>query len=132
MVRLSENGVSQLAALSTTCFSTADVLFLKYASALYSALTEVVPTGSVEVVKVAVPLFNVPVPSTFVPFTNDTVSPLGGVPTLALTVAVKVTACPEVDGFGEEVIVAVVVVNVFPTRKGTLLVSVPLGVVTVT
>jgi hypothetical protein len=131
-VRLSENRVGQFATLSTTCFTTFDVLFLKYASAAYSALTEDVPTGNVEVVKLAEPLFNVPVPSIVVPSTKDTVSPLGGVPTLAVTVAVKVTGRPEVDGFGDEVIAAVVVVNVFPRSRGTLLVSVPLGVVTVT
>jgi hypothetical protein len=54
---------------------------------------ELVPTGSAEVVKLAVPLLNVPVPSVVVPFTSVTVSPFGGTPALELTFAVKVTAC---------------------------------------
>ena len=61
-----------------------------------------VPTGNVEVVKVAMPPLKAPVPSTVVPSLNVTVSPSGGEPSLEVTTAVKVTACPYVDGFGQD------------------------------
>ena len=50
-------------------------------------------------------LFKVPVPRMLVPSWKTTV-PVG-VPPLPLTVAVKVTALPAADGFGEELIVVV-------------------------
>ena len=56
-----------------------------------------------DVVKVAVPPLSVPVPSKVFPWLKDTVSPSGGAPALDVTVAVKVTASPKVDGFGDEV-----------------------------
>ncbi len=45
-----------------------------------------------EVVKLAEPLLNVPVPNTVVPFINETISPSGGAPPLEVTPAVKVAA----------------------------------------
>ena len=57
----------------------------------YNAVTVVVPMGSAEVVKLAEPLVNDPVPSTIVPSINETASPFGGA---GVTIAVKVTACP--------------------------------------
>jgi hypothetical protein len=62
---------------------------------------ECVPTDRVEVPNVALPLLSVPVPSVVEPFLKVTV-PVG-VPPLEVTVAVKVTDWPEVDGFREEV-----------------------------
>lgn len=58
------------------------------------------PTGSVEVVNVATPLLSEAVPNVVAPFLNVTV-PVG-TPPEEVTVAVKVTAWPEADGFGEE------------------------------
>ena len=81
-------------ALSTTCFTAFDVLPAKFESPPYTALIALVPTLSVEVVKLAEPPLNVPVPRTVVPFLNVTVSPSGGAPALDVTTAVKVTACP--------------------------------------
>jgi hypothetical protein len=78
----------------TTCFSTFDLLPRKFESPAYTAMIELVPTGSVEVAKLAEPLLNVPVPSTALPFINATVSPSGGAPALEVTTAVKVTTCP--------------------------------------
>jgi hypothetical protein len=56
----------------------------------------------------AEPLANVPVPSNVAPLINVTDSPLGGAPMLDVTVAVKVTACACMDGFGEDEAVVVV------------------------
>jgi hypothetical protein len=67
-----------------------EVLAPKLASPLYTAVMECVPTVSVEVVNVAVPALSEPVPNATVPFLNVTV-PVG-VPDVAVTVAVNVTA----------------------------------------
>ena len=64
------------------------------------------PTGNVVVVNVATPPLRVPVPITVLPFMKFTV-PVG-VYLGAVTVAVKVTDCPDVDGLTEEVTVVVV------------------------
>ena len=64
------------------------------------------PTDSDEVVKVALPPERLAVPNVAAPSRNVTV-PVG-VPTpgeTALTVAVKVTDCPNTDGFTDEVTV---------------------------
>jgi hypothetical protein len=67
-----------------------------------------VPLGRVEVVTVATPdAFSVAVPTVVVPLRNVTV-PVG-IPAVEATVAVNVTACPAVDGFGVEVRTKVVV-----------------------
>ena len=58
------------------------------------------PTVSVDVVNIALPPLSVPVPSVVVPSLNVTV-PVG-VPDVAATVAVKVTAWPNVEGFSED------------------------------
>ena len=93
-------------------------------------MTEVVPILSVEVTKLAAPPLNVPVPSTVVPFMNETVSPFGGAPAAELTTAVKVTASPEVDGFGEDVSVVVVIsIGRGVTSNATALLPPPPGVV---
>ena len=76
---------------------------------------ELLPAGScvVFVVKVAVPLTSVAFPRLAVPFIKVTVPP--GVPALApvVTVAVNVTAWPNVDGFGEEPVMVEVVAALF-------------------
>jgi hypothetical protein len=56
------------------------------------------PSGSVEVVKVATPLVTVDVPSAVVPLVNVTV-PV----TLFASVSVRVTRLPGSDGLGEDV-----------------------------
>ena len=64
-------------------------------------MIEWLPKANAEVVKVAFPALSVPVPSSVAPSLNVTV-PVG-VPVVAdFTVAVKVTAWPNADGFAEE------------------------------
>lgn len=55
------------------------------------------PTARVDVVSIALPPLSVPVPRAVVPSLNVTV-PVG-VPDVAVTVAVKVTAWSKADGF---------------------------------
>jgi hypothetical protein len=62
------------------------------------------PSGRVEVVRVAIPLFTVEVPSVVAPLVNVTV-PV----TLFGNVSVNVTELPGREGFSEEVSVDVVV-----------------------
>jgi hypothetical protein len=82
-------------ALLTTCFTTFDVLPGRLESPPYTALIALVPTGNVDVIKLAEPPLNVPVPKTVVPFMNEMISPSGGgTPRLEVTVAVKATVCP--------------------------------------
>src|SRR5213080_4273274 len=89
----------------TVCVSLEEVLPLKLASPPYDALIEWEPTASVLVTNVAWPeLFSVPVPRVLEPSLKVTV-PVG-VPApglFAATVAVKVTGCPNTDGWTEEV-----------------------------
>ena len=60
------------------------------------------PSASSEVMRTAVPsAASGTVPSTVVP-SRKTTSPAGVPAPGAVTVAVKVTACPTVDGFGDE------------------------------
>jgi hypothetical protein len=56
-----------------------------------------------------VPLLVIAVPSTVAPYLNVTVSPSGMMPLVEDTVAVKVTADPRIDGFGDDVNTVVVV-----------------------
>src|SRR5438876_1134623 len=88
----------------TVCVSLEEVLPLKFASPPYDALIEWEPTASVLVTNVAWPEpFRVPVPRVLEPSLKVTV-PVG-VPApvlLAVTVAVKVTGCPDPDGLIEE------------------------------
>src|SRR5277367_5959755 len=88
----------------TTWCTPLDVLASKSLSPPYTALTWGVPACNAEVVNTAVPPFNGAVPSAFETL-KVTVSPFGGA---GVTTAVKVTACPRVDGFGEEVRTVVV------------------------
>jgi hypothetical protein len=56
------------------------------------------PSGSVDVVSVATPPLSVPVPIGLPPLVKFTVSPSAGVPKVEVTVAVKVTSCPNFEG----------------------------------
>ena len=80
-----------------------------------------VPTFSVEVVKLTDPPLSAFVPSTVVPFINETVSPFGGAPLLELTFAVNTTACPYVDGFGDDESVVVVATSTIWFTAGDVL-----------
>jgi hypothetical protein len=66
------------------------------------------PTASVVVLNVATPLLFTATfdASVVAPSANATVP--AGVPAMEVTVAVKVTDCPNVEGFGEEVTVVAV------------------------
>jgi hypothetical protein len=75
------------------CSRFAAVLRSKFVLPLYWAVMECVPRESVEVVKLAVPAFRVPVPRTVEPSENTTVP--AGVPAVLTTAAVNVTACPK-------------------------------------
>jgi hypothetical protein len=66
-----------------------DLLPVKFESLPSAAVIEFVPSFNIEVVKVAVPPLNVPVPRTVLPLVNGTVSPFGGA---GPTTAVNVTA----------------------------------------
>ena len=94
----------------TVCVSLEEVLPLKFASPPYDALIEWEPTASVLVTNVAWPEpFRVPVPRVLEPSLKVTV-PVG-VPApglFAVTVAVKVTDCPDTDGLAEELTSVVV------------------------
>jgi len=86
----------------------ADVLPAKALVAAYTAFTLWFPLLSFDVLKVAVPtLLSVPVPIVVLPSMKLTV-PLGVTPVDEVTVAVKVTSCPTLDGFGAEPSTAVV------------------------
>lgn len=76
---------------------------------------ESLPAGScvAVVVKVAVPPARVPLPRVAVPFMNVTVPPGVPAPALVVTVAVNITACPNVDGFGDDPVIVVVVPALF-------------------
>src|SRR5947199_7882741 len=94
----------------TVCVSLEEVLPLKFALPPYDALIEREPTASVLVANVAWPEpFRVPVPRVVEPSLKVTV-PVG-VPApglFAVTVAVKVTDCPDTDGLAEELTSVVV------------------------
>ena len=62
------------------------------------------PTASVDVVKLAFPALSCAVPSTLLPMAKVT-GPFG-ITVGDVIVAVNVTTCPNVEGFGEEVSVA--------------------------
>jgi len=75
----------------------------------YTAVMACDPCASNDVLNVAFPLTSADVPSVVDPSFNVTVP--AGVPppgATAVTVTLNVTVCPNVDGFGEEVIVVAV------------------------
>jgi hypothetical protein len=86
----------------TVCVSAAEVLARKVPSPRYDAVIECEPGVSAEVTSVACwPTSSVPVPMTVTPSRNWT-APVSVPGEVLVTVAVKVTACPVVDGFAEE------------------------------
>ena len=74
----------------------------------YVTVTVVDPTGSVETVSVALPLLSSTVPSTVFPAVKVT-GPVG-VAVGEVIFAMKVTTSPTVDGLGDELMVAALVV----------------------
>ena len=64
------------------------------------------PAFNADVVIAALPFTSLTVPRVTAPFLKVTVP--AGVPLLEVTVAAKVTGCPYVDGFTDEVVVIVV------------------------
>lgn len=95
-----ETTVLELLALFTVSVNTGEVLPLKFVLPPYTAVIEWLATDKVEVLKVALPLLSVPVPSVVEPSLKVTV-PVG-VPPLDVTVAVNFTEAPNVDGFSED------------------------------
>src|ERR1035438_5316126 len=81
-------------ALLITWLTAFDLLPANVESPPYTAVTAFFPTGRADVVKLAEPPLNVPVPRTVLPFMNETVSPSGGAPAPDVTTAVKVIVCP--------------------------------------
>src|SRR5258708_5583181 len=81
-------------ALFTVSFTTFDWLVAKSLSPPKPAWIAMAPAGTLVVVKLQDPCVRKHVPRTVVPIFNVTASPSGGEPTLELTVAAKVTACP--------------------------------------
>ena len=103
-----ETSVVDVPAGLTVCGQAADAAPRKLPSPEYVAVIEWTPAARVEVVNVAVPLVRVAVPRLAAPSRKVTV-PVG-VPApgaTALTVAVKVTDWPNVDGLVEEATVVV-------------------------
>src|SRR5881397_1007664 len=98
--------VAAAAGAFTTWFTVAEVLAANVALPPYAAVSGCVPTASVEMESEALPLTSVAVPSTVAPSRNVTV-PVG-TPAAEVTVALSVTACPVVEGFGVEVKLVVV------------------------
>src|SRR5438552_16000124 len=98
--------VAAAAGAFTTWVTTAEVLAANVALPPYAAVSGWLPAASVEMEIEALPLTSVAVPSTVAPSRNVTV-PVG-TPVAEVTVALRVTACPVVEGFGVEVRVVVV------------------------
>src|SRR5258708_24916868 len=86
----------------TTCVTRFDVLAAKLVSPPYCAVTATDQMFSEEILRVATPLaFSVPAPMD-VPLPRNVTAPVAVPAAGFLTVAVKVTDCPTVEGFGEE------------------------------
>src|SRR6266542_1428077 len=111
-----ESSAVAVLAFATTCPpERLPMLFRKFASPLYSAVIVCVPAVKVEVVNVAAPpAFKATGAPRFVPLSLNCAVPVG-VPALEVTVAVKVTLCPKLEGFNEEssavVVLAFAIVN---------------------
>ena len=93
----------------TVCVSEAE-LPTKTLLPLYVAVMLSVPAGSAEVLNVTAPSVRDRVFSAVVPLKKVTV-PVAVPLNCGATLAVKVTGCPEFDGFGEETSVVVVVAS---------------------
>src|SRR5213075_3345747 len=116
----------------TTCFTGLDVLPPNSESPPYTALTEMIATFSLEVVKLAVPPCNDPHPislGSFAPRKKETISPSWGGPLLEVTTAVNVTGSPTFEGFGLDVNVVAVDTRPTPVSE-TACAGAPLATVT--
>jgi hypothetical protein len=103
-----ETKVTVVLPCCTAWLNTDEVLALKLASPLYVPVMLCVPTARVEMDNVATPLeFSDDVPICSVPSWKVT-CPVGVPEVPEATLAVKVTVCPSVDGFTDEVNVVVV------------------------
>src|SRR5208337_2602234 len=89
-----ETKVVVVGSLLTTWFTAFDLLARNFGSPPYSVSIEWVPTASAEVMKLAEPPLNAPVPKIVVASIKVTISPSGGTPMLEVTTALKVTVCP--------------------------------------
>ncbi len=94
----SSRSVMLLAGTLTVCTNAAELLAALLPSPLYRAVIEWLPAVNDAVVTLAVPPTSVAVPSCVPPSKKVTV-PVGAAP---LTVAVNRTACPVLDGFGDD------------------------------
>ena len=93
----------------TVCTNCAEVLLRNLSPPVYFAVSVCFPTVSVEILGLAVPFVKVPSQILVEPCSSTT-EPCGVVPGYSgVTEIVKITACPEVDGFTEELSVVVVV-----------------------
>ena len=92
--------VVEVPALFTVCVSADEVMPLKSLDPPYTAVILLDPPGTAEVVSLAILPLSVPDPRVVAPSLKVTV-PVG-VPPDEVTVAVKVTAVPYVDGFKDE------------------------------
>src|SRR5436305_6005694 len=100
------------------------MLFRKFPLPLYSAVIVCVPAVKDDVVNVATPpAFKADGAPRFVPLSLNCTVPLG-VPAPELTVAVKVTLWPKLDGFNEErravAVLALAIVKVCGTSVAAL------------
>lgn len=110
--------------LRTVCVN-APRLPPELASPSYSAVIECEPMESELLANVAMPnAFKKPVPNTSAPSLKVT-NPVGGIIPVLVTVAVKVTDCPPLEGLAEEVNMVEVLAKNLMSRIGWS--SIPLG-----
>lgn len=96
----------------TVCKIPDDVVAAKLASPLYMQKIEWFPCASEGVVNVALAAAKVTAGPSGFPLSRKVTLPVGMPGVADVIVAVKVTACPTIEGFGEEAIVAKVVAPV--------------------
>jgi hypothetical protein len=106
-----EVSVVVVAVRFTVCENTADVEPALFASPLYTTVIECAPRTNVEVEYEAAPLVSVTVANTAAPSRNWTVP----VAVDGVTVALRVTFVPTIDGFADDVTVVLVTVFALTT-----------------
>src|SRR6266568_5145133 len=125
-----ESSAVAVLAFATTCPpERLPLLFRKFTSPLYSAVIVWVPAFKVEVVNVAAPpAFKATGAPRLAPLSLNCAVPVG-VPALEVTVAVKVTLWPKLDGFNEAssavVVLAFAIVKVCGTLAAALKFALP-------
>ena len=90
----------------------------KFESPPYTAVILLTPTGSWDVLKLTLPPLSALVARTVAPFKKVTL-PVGVPPDDDETVAVKVTALPDTEGFREEISPVVVVAYIILDTKAS-------------